>query len=119
MTAVQLTFDARRITPQSPRQLLEAALAWIADNPAGWDYIVSDARIAATMHRPVRVKRSMEDLRDSVVIRRPDGSQVKLPNALSPAFSRILAAWHPELAEWIPTASSKLDGVAIPPRPAA
>ena len=121
MTAVQLAFDTRRITPQSPRQLLEAALAWIADNPLGWDVIVSDARIRVALGRPIRVKRSADDLRDSVTITRPDGSQVKVPNNLTAAWIRIMAAWYPELTEAAKQVMkpSKLDGLTIPPRRAA
>lgn len=115
MTAVQLTFPARRLEPQSPRELMESALTWIAANPAAWSLLVEYAHQDAARLGRVRVKRYIEDLRCSPLVKSPDRGGVKLPNAYSAAFTRILAAWFPELAFAIPTAASKLDGVAVPP----
>ena len=112
----QLAFATRKLEPQSPRQLMEAALTWITVNPAAWSLFVEYAHQDAARYGIVRVKRYIEDIRMSPLVARPDKAGVKLPNAFSSAFSRILAAWYPELAPYIPTASSKLDGVVIPPR---
>ena len=113
---MQLAFDTRKLEPQSPRQALEEALVWIAENPGAWDLIVEYAyRDAATLGR-VRVKRYIEDLRCSPLVGRPNGSPVKLKNGLSAAFGRILRAWHPDIAECVPLAGSKLDGCVVPPR---
>lgn len=112
----QLSFDKRRLEPQSPRELMEAALTWIHDNPEAWDLLVDYAMQDAARYGLVRVKRYIEDLRMSPLTTRPDKPGAKLPNAFSPAFGRILAAWYPEIANAIPTASSKLDGCTIPPR---
>jgi hypothetical protein len=112
----QLAFDTRKLEPQSPRQLMESALTWITVNPAAWSLIVHTAHRDADRYGRVDVKLAISIVRRSPLCTRPDKAGVRLPNAFSSAFSRILAAWYPELAPYIPTASSKLDGVVIPPR---
>lgn len=109
--------DTRSMKAERPRTLMEKALAWIEDNPFGWTYIVTQARFDARTRERVRVKKYIEDLRDAAGVSPASGSPVKLPNAFSAPFGRILAAWYPELDQHIPLASSKVDGVVIPPRP--
>ena len=93
---------------------MTAALAWIENNPGGWDYIVGAAQRDSLDFGRVRVKAYLETLRFM-----PSGNATrtyKLPNALSAAFTRILWEWHEELRPSIPRASSKLDGLVVPPR---
>lgn len=115
----QLAFDTRRLEPRDPRETIEDALRWIDANPDPWRSIVRMAHADAELYGRVRVKRYVEDLRQesrSLTQTRPGA---KLPNGLTPAFGRILAAWYPEIAPCVPLAHSKLDGCVIPgvPRP--
>lgn len=114
MSATQLTLDTRSLEPQKADELMEAAIVWIRENPEAWDYLVASARDDAQRFGRVRVKSSMELLRFASI--RGVHGPVKLPNAYSAAFTRILADWCPELAPFIPKATSKLDGCVIPPR---
>lgn len=112
----QLTLpETRTLRPQKPKDLLQDALAWIAENPKAWDFIVGAAQRDALECGCVRVKSYIEFLRYTPL---PWATEViKLPNAFSSAFGRILRAWHPELENYIPLQHSKLDGCAIPERP--
>jgi len=112
----QLTIPFPPLEAQGARRMMETALSWIEDNREGWRYIVDSARYDVDKHRRTRIKRYIEDLRDDVAVRHQSGP-VKLQNALSAPFGRILAAWHPELAEYIPMHASKTDGIVIPARP--
>lgn len=109
--------DTRSMKAQSPQQLMEAALAWIEENYYGWTQVVHHARRDARDIGRVRVKSYIEELRYDARLAHYSGGPVKLPNAFSAAFSRILVAWYPELAAAVPVAHSKLDGVTIPPAP--
>lgn len=100
---------------ESPERLLTATLAWIDSNRAAWTMLVRWAHLDAYAGRRVRVKRYLEDLRDSPLVESSRG--LKIPNAISAAIGRILGRWYPAIANAIPTASSKLDGCTIPPRP--
>lgn len=114
MSAQQLAFPDPT-TLDSPRKLMEAALTWIEANPEAWDWIVKAAQRDAIELGRVRVKSYIETLRFKPL---PWATEtIKLPNAFSAAFTRILAEWYPDLRNRIPRASSKLDGCAIPPRP--
>ena len=112
---IQTALDFDRPHLESPQKLLLTALSWIDSNRAAWTMLVRWAHADAGSLGRVRVKRYMEDLRCSPLVASERG--VKLPNALSPAFGRILAAWYPAIAHAVPLASSKLDGMGIPPRP--
>lgn len=108
-----------RLEATSPKQLMTAAVEWIENNRDGWAYVVAEARNDAELLGRVRVKHAMECLRyqrPHIGGGKPSGP-VKLPNALSAAFGRILAAWYPSIAPHIPLTRSKLDGVVVPPRP--
>lgn len=112
----QLTLpDTRALKPTSSRDLMADALLWIGDNTYGWLRFamraIEDGR--ATGH--VSVKRNIEDLRRSPYV--SGVGAIKLPNAYSAPFGRILRAWYPELAGCIPMHVSKVDGCAIPPCP--
>lgn len=110
----QLTLPVSEHRLESPEGLMAAALTWIADNPEGWDFIVGAAqrdaldgiRVSPKLYIEMARRRSMKWASE----------RVKLPNAFSPAFARILAAWYPELRPYIRLAPSKLDGCVIPPR---
>lgn len=111
----QMTLPVSEHRLESPEGLMAAALLWIDANPGGWDFIVGAAQRDALDFGRVRVKSYIESLRFM-----PGGNATrtyKLPNAFSPAFTRILWEWHEELRPSIPRASSKLDGLAIPGRP--
>lgn len=112
----QTALDFSRTEPQSPRELMESALAWIDSNRAAWSLLVEYAFRDADRLGRVRVKRYIEDLRCSPLVWHETGA-VKLPNGYSSAFGRILAAWYPEVAPFVPLQSSKLDGCSIPPKP--
>jgi hypothetical protein len=102
---------------QRPRDVMADALEWIEQNRFGWTTIVHRAgRDARTLGR-VRIKKYIEDLRDDSRVDNRAGRPVKLPNAFSAPFGRILAAWYPELADAIPMQHSKVDGCVVPPRP--
>ena len=109
--------DTRSMKAERPRTLMERALAWIEENYYGWTYIVVKARADARDRGRVRVKKYIEDLRDDTHLSRVAGSPVRLPNAYSAPFGRILAEWYPELAESVPLGHSKVDGLSIPPCP--
>lgn len=111
----QLTLDTRSLEAQAPTELLEAALAWISANPKAWEFIVSAAQRDALDIGRVRVKWYLEALRYGNVEWATES--VKVPNALSAPFGRILVAWHPELKPFVPLAHSKTDGMSVPPRP--
>lgn len=119
----QLAFDPRKLEPQSPRELMESALAWIDANRGAFRVFVELATQDAVRLGLVRVKYHLEGLRYSPLVQRI--GPVKFPNALSAAVGRILKAWYPELSginpatkkPYIPLAPSKLDGVGIPPKP--
>lgn len=113
MMQTALDFDPPHL--ESPTKLLLATLAWIDSNRAAWTMLVRWAHQDAQQLGRVRVKRYLEDLRCSPLV--ASGRGVKLPNAMSASIGRILAAWYPGIANAIPTASSKLDGLTIPPRP--
>jgi len=100
---------------ESPERLLTATLAWIDTNRAAWTMLVRWAHLDAETLRRVRVKRYLEDIRCSPLVE--SGRGIKVPNAMSASIGRILAAWYPHIANAIPTATSKLDGLIIPPRP--
>lgn len=114
MAMQQLTLPDTRAL-ESPHGLMESVLAWIADNPDAWQWYVNAARLEADTFLRVSVKGLMED-------RRRRGERI--PNGYSPAIARLLRAWHGHepirgnvtLADCIPIAASKLDGVTIPPR---
>lgn len=95
------------------RRMMTDAVEWIDENPLGWAFIVASARDDANRRGRVRIKRYIEDLRDDPSVVRQQGP-VKIQNALSAPFGRILAAWYPELAPCIPMHSSKTDGVVVP-----
>ena len=116
MTQLQLP-DTRSLEAQRPRDLMEDALVWIERNPEAWQRLVRLAHTDAERGGRVRVKSYIEFLRISPLVRHVTGSPVKLPNAYSAPFGRILRAWYPELAEFIPLAHSKTDGLVIPERP--
>ena len=97
------------------QQTLDLALSWIADNPDSWDFIVAGAQRDALDGVPIRIKAYVEALRDRRNVSWATRA-VKLPNGLTPAFGRILVEWYPELAPSIRLASSKLNGLVIPPR---
>ena len=117
MNAHQLELpDTRSLKPQTPRQLLEDALRWIEENHGPWMRLVAYAKHDAEFGGRVRVKSYVEALRMHYDVEHAQGP-IKLPNALSAPFGRILAAWYPELAPYIPLAHSKLDGLTIPAKP--
>jgi len=103
-------------TPEHADQMLTKALQWIAANPRAWDRLVVMAADDAVTVKRVRIKAYIETLRMLPITEWPDSSPVKLPNAFSASFGRILRSWHPELAEFIPMAHSKVDGCVIPSR---
>lgn len=113
MNQPQLNFMA----PRKARDMMADSLDWIAQNPNGWRLIVDSARRDVAAGNRVRIKRYIEDLRDSRFVSRQLDKPFKLPNAYSAPFGRILAAWYPELAEYIPMAHSKTDGCIVPPAP--
>lgn len=118
MTPGQLTLpDTSRMEAQRPRDLLAEAVAWADTNYYAWVWLVHAARRDAANCGRVRVKHYVEELRFSPDVQRGTGSPVKLPNSYSAAFTRILAAWYPDLAPFIPKAHSKLDGAVVPPAP--
>ena len=114
---MQMSLPVREERLESAEGLMAAALTWIAENDAAWHYIVMHARMDAKKGGRVRIKRYMEAVRDMRLIDATE--RIKLPNAFSAAFTRILWEWEPELRPAIPRASSKLDGVVIPPRTTA
>jgi hypothetical protein len=111
---MQLELDTRSLKPIPADKLMTDTLAWIETNPEAWDALVGMAQRDALDFGRVRIKSYIESLRyrDLGYATRT----VKLPNAFSAAFSRILGEWHPELRHAIPMASSKLDGCVVPPR---
>ena len=111
----QMTLPVREQRLESPEGLMAAALTWIRENPDGWSFIVGAAQRDSLDNVPVSPKLYIEMLRRRSVTWATD--RVKLPNAFSPAFARILREWHPEVRPWLRLAPSKLDGVVIPPRP--
>ena len=114
MNQLALPVTERRM--ESPEGLMQAALAWITENPEAWSAIVGAAQRDALDGGRVRVKLYAEYLRLRSDVS-PATRRVKFPNALTPAFGRVLRAWHPEIpAKCIPLKPSKLDGVVIPPR---
>ena len=117
MIAVQTAFPTRAMEPQAPNELIEECVHWIEANMAAWltGFVARAAKDARSRGR-VRVKKYAEDVRDSSLIG-PDGKPVKLPNAYTPIFGRLLREWHPELADFIPLNSSKFDGCVFPARP--
>ncbi len=119
MTPEQMTFpDTRAMTPLASRDLMADALAWIDANKGAWRTLVRIAKTEALTIRRVRVKSYIEELRGMRGVDNPDtASPVKLPNAFSAPFGRILAAWYPDLTEYIPLHRSKADGCVIPPCP--
>jgi hypothetical protein len=113
----QMTLEELDLTKlAAPEALMAAAVAWIAENPSAWDFIVGAAQRDALETGRVRIKAYVEYLRFTPIGQ--STKQVKLANALSAPFGRILAAWEPQLAQYIPLNHSKLDGVVIPPKPA-
>ena len=112
MNQLALPVTERRM--ESAEGLMLAALAWIETNDAAWHYNVMHARMDENKGGRVRIKRYMEAVRDMRLIDATE--RIKLPNAFSAAFTRILWEWEPELRHAIPRASSKLDGLVIPPR---
>lgn len=114
----QLTLpDTSDLEAQSPRELLEDAYAWVSANRLVWQRAFVD-RAYADIDGRVSVKRYIEDARATQDgIARKDGQPFKVKNGYSPAFARFLRAWHPELKDAIPLASSKLDGCRVPERP--
>lgn len=114
----QLALDTRSLEPVKARDLMEEAIEWIAANRAGWAYIVAHTRADVLLGRRVAIKRYLEELRDDPTIAPGrDGETVKLKNALSAPFGRILAAWYPEMKPLVPLHQSKCDGCIVPPRP--
>ena len=113
----QLALDTRRLEPESPRDLMASAITWIDGNRAAFALMVEYAHQDASRYGIVRVKRYIEDIRMSPLVKRPDGGVVKLKNALSAPLGRIIAAWYPDLAPFVPLAASKCDGVIVPPKP--
>ena len=113
----QLALDTRNLEPQSPRELMEDAYLWVKANPLLWRREFVD-RAFADMDGRVSVKRYIEDARAAHhAVVRIDGQPFAIRNAFSPAFARMLRAWHPELAQAIPLAASVLDGVVVPRKP--
>ncbi len=109
----QLTIT-ERLEQQTAVELMDAALSFIAKNPEAWDWLVEMAEEDAQRIGRIRIKRYIEDMR---VMRFPwDTSVVKIPNAYSAPFGRIIRAWYPELAAFVPVAVSKCDGCVIPER---
>jgi len=116
MIAEQLAFDdPRRMTADGSGDLMADALAWIEDNPGAWKLMVEWAYRDASRYGTVRIKAYVEELRLSPLVRRPTGQPVKLKNALSAPFGRIMRDRYPELAPYIPIRASKCDGTVIPP----
>jgi hypothetical protein len=110
----QLTLPVPEKRMESAEGTMLTALAWIDANPEAWDRIVGGAQRDSLEFGRVRVKSYIEHLRFTRI-----GSATttyKLPNGFSAAFTRILWEWHPELRPSIPRASSKLDGLVVPPR---
>lgn len=117
MTAVKLTLpDTRHLHPQHPADIVSDALAFIEANPEAWDALVGWAERDAARHGLVRIKRYIEELRMQPLAIDTD-APVKVRNAMSAPLGRILAAWPPELAPFIPLGRSKADGCVIPPKP--
>lgn len=112
----QLTLpDTRGMRPRRSGDLMVDALEWIDANRSAWMDIARAAHTDAVTIKRVRVKRYLEDMRVSPKV--ASAGPVKLPNAFSAPFGRILRAWYPDLAEYIPLGHSKTDGCSIPPRP--
>lgn len=112
---VQLTLDTRRLEAQRPRDLMAEALAWIDENPKAWDWIVGAAQRDSLEIGTVRIKSYIEHLRYTPLPWAND--VIKLPNAYSAPFGRILVAWHPELEPFVKLTHSKVDGCVLPERP--
>jgi hypothetical protein len=114
----QMTLPVREERLESAEGTMSAALTWIANNDAAWNYIVMHARMDANPRdgRPgrVRVKAYLEAVRQMRTMYATE--RIKVPNSFSAAFTRILWEWEPDLRNAIPRASSKLDGLVVPPR---
>jgi len=109
---MQLSFDdPRRMEPESAAGLMADALAWIAANPGLWQLLVEWAYRDAARYERVYVKSYIEELRKSPMLNRPGNQPVKLKNALSAPFGRILRDSYPDIREYVPIRSSKCDGV--------
>ena len=114
----QLTLDTRTLEPETARQLMEGALVWIDANRLAWQRLFVDRALADSgAGRRVNVKRYIEDARESRMFMTPTGSPLKLKNAWSAPFGRLIAAWHPSTAPHITLHASKVDGSVLPPRP--
>lgn len=100
------------VKAQSSADLMEAALTWIRENPKAWETIVVASHQDSKYVRRVRIKSYIEGIRGNSMV---NSSGVKLRNAYSAPFGRILAAWYPELKAHIPLNRSKVDGCVIPP----
>lgn len=109
---MQLSFDdPRRMEPESAAGLMADALAWIDANPGAWKLLVEWAYRDAARYGRVRIKSYIEELRMSPMLNSPGNQPVKLKNALSAPFGRILRDRYPEIAPYVPIRSSKCDGV--------
>jgi hypothetical protein len=98
---------------QSPADLMEGSIRWIGEHPEAWDAMVIVSQDAHVNGKRINIKGYIEYIRSSSVYSEFGG--IKLRNAYSAPFGRILAAWYPELEGSIPMARSKVDGCIIPP----
>lgn len=89
-------------------KFLEEARAWIDDNPVGWDYIVKQALLSASMHRRFGMKALCEHVRWHMSVNVGD-ADFKLNNNYTAAFTRILCDEHPEVAPYVKTRHSVMD----------
>jgi hypothetical protein len=92
------------------QETMDAALAWIRTNPEAWSRIERAAQGDHLDGVTIRIAWYVQDLRRS--------GNGTVRNSFTAAFGRILVEWFPEIKPSIRLASSKCNGVTIPPRSA-
>ena len=83
----------------SAEEMLERCNAWIARNPKAWSLILSRADSSIIHRSRFSVKRVLEDLRDSNLVKMAD-EDWKISNNYAAVMARLLIKARPQLKEY-------------------
>lgn len=91
-------------------EMLGKCNAWIANNPRAWRYLKTKARESIRYRTRFSIKRELERLRDSGLVRLTDDAY-KISNSYSAVLVRLLVKEMPRLYPYVTVKKSKVDGV--------